>query len=397
MAEYSNPGGNMYTADIGGVVTGGHAGPTGTPGVGKTSRLLPPPRQLACKRCHGQKLRCIRSQQRRDGTACDRCIAADVACVSRQPRRLGRPLQVNSRDSAHLQSRPEQTHAPGQEDFVVYPAPTPEARPDGQGRAAAAPSFQQEPSQPSREHGNSAMLASPGGPFFQRWPWPDVFSAGSLFPDDGVEPSAEQNQAPELDQVDKAALDVDDPLEDLSKLQIDLYHCLTSIRKVEKFKRGILESKTDPIDPDVDFNWPEKLFRTTESFISSLDAYIARASTESGDANGGSSASNENSPATEEQEAGDAATGLMILGCYTRLLQVLEVMVFVVETFRDLDCPGSFVQVRIGGFAPRGDGDLQARVLGLDGHLPTGLKAGCAKSDAYPPADRHITGTYNAK
>lgn len=46
----------------------------------------------------------------------------------------------------------------------------------------------------------------------------------------------------------------------------------------------------------------------------------------------------------------DTATGLMIVSCYMRLLQILELVVFIVETYRDFDCPGSYVEVRFGSF-----------------------------------------------
>lgn len=60
----------------------------------------------------------------------------------------------------------------------------------------------------------------------------------------------------------------------------------------------------------------------------------------------------------------DTATGLMIVSCYKKLLQIFEVVTFVVETFRGLDCPGSYVQVNLGSFQPKPNKALHARILG---------------------------------
>jgi hypothetical protein len=47
-----------------------------------------------------------------------------------------------------------------------------------------------------------------------------------------------------------------------------------------------------------------------------------------------------------------------------RLLQILEVVVFIIETYRDFDCPGNYVEVTFGTFVPKTDKALSARFLG---------------------------------
>lgn len=47
-----------------------------------------PTQRLACDRCHGQKLRCIRGTNPND--SCQRCIKARETCQSSPPLRLGR-------------------------------------------------------------------------------------------------------------------------------------------------------------------------------------------------------------------------------------------------------------------------------------------------------------------
>lgn len=45
----------------------------------------------ACDRCRGQKVRCPRSDQSKDGESCARCIRVGIQCVTSSSRPLGRP------------------------------------------------------------------------------------------------------------------------------------------------------------------------------------------------------------------------------------------------------------------------------------------------------------------
>ncbi|PSR83514.1 hypothetical protein BD289DRAFT_281832 [Coniella lustricola] len=61
-----------------------------------------PAKRLACERCHNQKLRCARQQ---DKPSCDRCLAANATCAERIPRRLGRPHSTNASISKSTTAR----------------------------------------------------------------------------------------------------------------------------------------------------------------------------------------------------------------------------------------------------------------------------------------------------
>lgn len=164
---------------------------------------------------------------------------------------------------------------------------------------------------------------------------------------------------------------VDDPVEHLSQLHLELYHCLVAVKSVERIKRDRLRCTSSEPAEEVNTSWSENLFRTTERFIEALRDYIGSgklaapagplpATTASAEISNG----REGNDADDLGPQIDTATGLMIVSCYTRLVQIFDVVVFVVETFRDMDCPGSYVQVQFGSFAPTSNKALQARMLG---------------------------------
>lgn len=67
-------------------------------GFEPASRIVKPPRrekpqQLACDRCRGQKLRCIRSPNPK--APCERCRKADATCVIDSSVRMGRPRRTD--------------------------------------------------------------------------------------------------------------------------------------------------------------------------------------------------------------------------------------------------------------------------------------------------------------
>ncbi len=51
-------------------------------------------RQLACDRCRGQKLRCVRGAAGY-GACCTRCLRAGATCITSKPRRMGRPTRAD--------------------------------------------------------------------------------------------------------------------------------------------------------------------------------------------------------------------------------------------------------------------------------------------------------------
>lgn len=137
------------------------------------------------------------------------------------------------------------------------------------------------------------------------------------------------------------------PVEKLSKFHLELYQCLTSVKAVErKKKRKNFGAWSSGSEIPIDTSWSEHLFQTAERFLDALQGYVGIGL--------------DTSDAMHMADAGqnthtqiDVATGLMIVSCYTRLLQIFEVVVFVVEMFREMDCPGAYVQISPGSFQRR--------------------------------------------
>jgi len=158
---------------------------------------------------------------------------------------------------------------------------------------------------------------------------------------------------------------INDPVERLSKCQLELYQCFTSVKAVEKLKKEKLRNIENKVG-EIDTTWLQHLFRTTELFISTLTGYFGN------NLLTGVSKPMSTDTVSESREAVmpnaivevDTATCLMIVSCYMRFLQVFEVVVFVIETYRDFDCPGNYVEIRFGSFMPKADKALSARFLG---------------------------------
>ena len=164
---------------------------------------------------------------------------------------------------------------------------------------------------------------------------------------------------------------LDDPVEHLSRLHLELYQCLVTVKSVEKVKKEKLRRTPEEPTRNIDTSWSENLFRTTERFIEALRAYVGGTDDPTTTSNPSPTVSTMTEDGTEMDRrvssSGshiDTATGLLIVSCYTRLLQIFDVVVFVVETFKDMDCPGDYVQVHFGSFAPAADKSFQARILG---------------------------------
>lgn len=168
----------------------------------------------------------------------------------------------------------------------------------------------------------------------------------------------------------------EDPVELLSRLHLELYQCLTTVKLVDKQKKERIRDKSAPTGAAISTNWSEQLFRITEQFIAALKSYMdcapAPPITPSCSSTGlmDDDGSPLNSTGTNHVGSGDdivqidSATGLLIVSCYMRLMEILEVVVFVVETFTEKDCPGCYVQIRFGAFIPKTDKALHARMLG---------------------------------
>ncbi|EAQ90180.1 predicted protein [Chaetomium globosum CBS 148.51] len=412
------------------------------------SRRNKPSRPLACQRCHGQKLRCVRRTS--DAPICDRCSSANVECVSRQPQRMGRPAETttNGLNSAHDAGRPGwrlKAHAESHSRPAGTPLLTATGGTKRRRKSPGDPSASSSPTDMVITYDSAARQFELDG-----WMWPSgpslsdaappaltaasntahsssgvsssalvqpstgftsyvspLGSFGSpnallqslddlsnLFPANIEPPCFEPQRTPETsDGVSDDQLSPSDAVEHLSRLHLELYHCLVAVKAVEKMKRDRLRYQP-PTKPggDIDTSWSENLFRTTERFIEALEDYVGPQASDpcfrpsSGPAPTTMDDDQNRWEDTDPSNPGpqvDTATGLMIVSCYTRLVQIFDVVVFVVETFQDMDCPGSYVQVRFGDFTPTVNKRFQARALGQYVlHLLEGISDGVDRAVA---------------
>ncbi|KFY27610.1 hypothetical protein V493_03398 [Pseudogymnoascus sp. VKM F-4281 (FW-2241)] len=70
-----------------------------------TSKASTPPRRQSCNRCHGQKLRCTRSNNSEMG-ACNRCLRQGALCVYSSSLPKGRPSMYRLADASTASSNP---------------------------------------------------------------------------------------------------------------------------------------------------------------------------------------------------------------------------------------------------------------------------------------------------
>ncbi|KAL9035046.1 MAG: hypothetical protein Q9180_005069 [Flavoplaca navasiana] len=389
-------------------------------------------KQLACARCHSQKLRCVRSAAPRDANGCcHRCLAARTECINRQPHRMGRPVDHVSR------SQTPGGHSTGNKGAASRPYQNRGGTGNGNGDESSPRTAQRrwKNTNTSTHHsGASATFTHPyaAGPDLNGWPWPspprdpasmdsaatsggrdhgDSLTSQILSFGRGIEPRLElgggNNRLTPQDGFltvgledtdtllrndfdnlptnflsgtqagsDGEVLLEEDPVELLSRLHLELYQCLTTVKLVDKQKKERIRDKSAPTGAAISTNWSEQLFRTTEQFIAALRSYIncapAPVMTPSCSSTGlmDDDGSPLTSTGTNHVGSGDdvvqidSATGLLIVSCYMRLMEILEVVVFIVETFTEMDCPGCYVQIRFGAFIPKTDKALHARMLG---------------------------------
>lgn len=407
--------------------------PSGVPSPGRIGPA-PRPKLLACTRCHAQKLRCVR--QRQHSRVCNRCLSAGTECVRRQPQRMGRPADASPRarrrratevQALTPQSPPSaglQLSTIGHEDRTMIRAPTPDST-IPPSRGGVAPLFNSRDStclmeqwnwqnlekvpsgvdmrsrdtgerqdvtaassaaQLTTDSSGSSLSPTPprsyGGPLvagigglnsllvdFDDIP-PHLFS-----PESGIDVYKAPRQSP-ASAPTAETIPPPDPVEQLTRLHLDLYQCLNSVRVVETYKKRTpqetAESSSSSLN-EVDTSWIESIFEATERFITTLQSHASwinsrRDSEPSPKARSGdeeaSSVEDGHHPQTHTPPAElDAATGLMIVSCYTRLLQTLEVVVALVLVQKNTDCPGDVVQVRFGAFFPAADKTLHVRLV----------------------------------
>lgn len=434
---------------------------------GHDSGFTKPSKQLACTRCHSQKLRCVRSRQ--DGRVCDRCLTVNAECIDRQPQRMGRPADHNMsrpqlrqwasrRTASHLHgptdgattdlnmTRPSQnrqrrksgrfaatstnaslTDRPT-EDIPAQITPRPPSELDastGTRHTGSSgwswPNSSRDTSSSSLEAANAnlptASDASNPSHFLTGTgltPYADSIAADlgdsnlmlagiddlatSFFVRDSDESAFALSQNYNVNDAVDLNPTPDDPVEQLSKLHLGLYQCLNTVKSVEQAKRRrITNTSPLPTEP-VDTSWSERVFEITERFISALKSYVSTGTPPTISTNESSESISEPQISTGAQAVQiDTATGLMIVSCYTRLLQIFDVVVFVVETYKELDCPSNYIQISFGAFFPATNKSLHARLLGqyvlhlLDG-ISEAVDAAVALRQPYTRAIAEIRG-----
>jgi hypothetical protein len=294
-----------------------------------------PPKQLACTRCHAQKLRCVRKSDQ----TCDRCVAADVGCVARRVQRMGRPVDhhhdrtANSARSRHRLSRRGVNHTNGVLDTLgqvsmsdsgrgttpwpLQPHSQSGSTPGSTSAGITAPSVSSSENETSMHmpmdscpaqganrgnfSSNSHMTTqlSPVSyvpsemDLWSSWPSPsrltsyaDSLVAGldgpnSLFPWFDELPATlfpatnELNASSDDTEMWPSLFEspLDDPVEQLSRFHLELYKCLTSVKVVEKLKKEKLQNMSKQVE-EIDTSWLQQLFRTSERFIHALQGYV---------------------------------------------------------------------------------------------------------------------------
>jgi hypothetical protein len=158
----------------------------------------------------------------------------------------------------------------------------------------------------------------------------------------------------------------------LTQLHLDLHQCLGKVRFIEARKKRALLSPDSgsslPMAPD----GFEQVFKTSESFLELLN----RVSQGEGQILTPLSTqwpSHHESVLTPYDKGTselsnpdllDTATGLMIMSCYTRLLQIFEVLVSLLALPQSREsCAFSMVAIKIGDFSPAADKGLAVRLL----------------------------------
>lgn len=221
-------------------------------------------KQLACLRCHAQKLGCVRHEH---NGACERCRATKVNCVARQPQRMGRPA-----DSRWLGRRGHQRREESSEHQQPSPSPlsTVNTSAATSTTSSTATSESNNTSISAVSPPNTSVTMSPIWPStlrdmpsedissLQNWSFAeyplDATSAyeGSLFPGprglDSMLPDFEACPSEVLDHITKGAQNAPsaapweaqdnpagsvDPTEQLTKLHLDLHECLMGMQLME--------------------------------------------------------------------------------------------------------------------------------------------------------------------
>ncbi|KAF7954593.1 hypothetical protein EAE96_005713 [Botrytis aclada] len=394
-------------------------------------------KQLACAKCHTQKLRCVRKLSGEQ--ACDRCLATNVECVARQLQRMGRPADYSRRNNHNARTsingaryknksrdggtirriasttssggRPTHLSTAGSDGEVVAWSPSADGESVSSCRGTGAETEfaglssnkidvamctpvdvsvdknENTGNSSSNDSSSSTIVTqitpnSYTGPDLDIWsswaiptqpnssansPFAGLENSDSLFPQYNDFPASlfahgldatviGASTKPDNITVLQPQLDdtPNDPVEQLTKLHLELYRCLTSVKAVETAKKDKMLNPSKQ-DGGIDNSWLQQLFQTTERFIDALTSYVGNNLPQSNakTVSAGLISSSDIQELTTTDEA-DTATGLMI---------IFDVVVFIIEKHRDFQCPGSYVEIRFGSFAAKTDRMLSARLL----------------------------------
>jgi hypothetical protein len=245
-----------------------------------------PPKQLACVRCHAQKLKCVRQIS----YGCVRCISANVGCVSRHHQRLGRPTdrsvdgnEQHRRGATRRPANARQRHDSTNDEPSKWHQrkSTRKTIADRLALNEIAPIVDL-PTTTSMSVSMPITTPPPipfRAPSFENWLWPS--SQGAVAMTSAVTTSATSNSStlgpnetlesqprsttfisdlsgyplPNLDDIfnegfnlscasDKEPLsgetNLDDPIEVLTVVHLRLYQCLNVVKNVEKAKKARL-------------------------------------------------------------------------------------------------------------------------------------------------------------
>ncbi|KAK4191100.1 hypothetical protein QBC35DRAFT_35466 [Podospora australis] len=286
----------------------------------KASKKLP-----CCEKCHSLKMRCIRpvGEER-----CNRCTHLRIECVQRPYARVGRP--------------------PLGEKSTTRSTPNPKPP-----RGGPAPSSKK--AAPPGNHTLSQDIITPLQPRFHivssvqsdsneapRYAGPLIGTGActALLPNFDHMPDDASSSEATLTPKPSDELLLQDPVGRLTKLHLDLYQCLNAAKSVE-----IAKNNKETSSSSCNTNWIRSLFHAADGFIKILVAL------------GGSAAE-------PSAYAEDTATFLIMISCYTRLLQIFDVFVSLMQTVVCDTWVGDLVQVNVAGFLmPLEDRAMQKRFV----------------------------------
>ncbi|KAK4176731.1 hypothetical protein QBC36DRAFT_290238 [Triangularia setosa] len=280
----------------------------------------------ACVKCHGFKMRCIRQPNQID---CNRCINAKIGCVPREPGSVGRPrlprppgwkrshykkgrrLGDQPLSSASRNADPEierlspSTPGPAQESANPAKSSAP-ARYGGPliglaGYNALLPNFDDLPSSnPTITATTSASLYTESTFRAPEQPPPPLHPL--------LRPLQAPPQPPPRPQPTTRPPN-EDPIEQLARLQLEIYQHHNAAKKNEPSAREKQRStSTAPEHEPLGTTWIKPLFQSASLFLNILYFFPTA------------------SPP-------DTATFLMVISIYTRLLQTFDVLANCIQAY----------------------------------------------------------------